>query len=147
MTQRTTPAKGLPRAFQKGGGNPSGQPPKRASAVLRDLLVEVPSELDRKRMAEALGLASYEDVPAEWEGGTVGALWWMRVRQAYAGDEGAIADILERSNPKPRRMEVSGPNGGPLRSQISQGPPTEAEVDSGAAFYAALAGEDDELDE
>jgi len=63
----------------------------------------------------------------------MGLLLWMRERQAYGGHEGAMADLLDRVFPKPRRHELSGPDGGPLA--VRRAPPQgSANPDEAAAF-------------
>ena len=143
MSDRTSPAKGLPRVFQTGGGNPSGQPPKKPSTLFREVMSAAPTDLERKAIAEALGYPSFEQVPGTFESG-VHSVWWMVRQMAFRGDWEAVREVIERTNPKPRRMEVSGPNGGPLRSRVTTGPPTAEEIASGEAYYGALPGTDED---
>ncbi len=145
MSNRISPARGLPTVFQISGSNPAGQPQKKPGTVLREILAMPPSDLSRKAIAEALGLPSYEDVPLF--DSKLRRILWTLVELADRGDMEAAREILDRIYPKPRRMEVSGPGGGPLRSRVQTGPPTAEEIASGDALYAALAGEEKDLEE
>jgi hypothetical protein len=138
MTQRRSPAAGVPSGI-RAGGNPSGRPTKRAASVFRDIAHEQPTELERKAIAEALGFTSVDEVPDYFES-FIECVWWMRKQQAVRGHDEAIRDFLDRANPKPRRMEVSGPGGGPLRGAITVARPSDAEAAASRQYYEELAG-------
>lgn len=130
------PAEGIPRAIRAGAAA-TGR--REASAVFRALAQQQPSELDRKRIADALGFENVDDVPDYFES-ALGALWWLRLQQAFAGNSDAIADFLDRANPKPRRMEVTGADGGPVRAAIAAVAPGSPEAAAAQDYYQLVAG-------
>jgi hypothetical protein len=144
MSKSINPSAGIPARVRQNLGLGPGKR-GRAMAIFRSHLNEAPSELDRKRAAEALGLARVDDVPDDLAT-VLDLLWWLRRMQAVAGSENAIADFLDRATPKPRRMEVTGADGAPLRAHISAAPPTDAERAAADDYYRELTASPDEGD-
>lgn len=59
---------------------------------------------------------------------------WMRRKQARRGNEAAISDVLDRTDPKPRRHEHTGPGVTPLfRSPVGG---SGVGPDAAAEYYA-----------
>lgn len=127
------PGEGVPRGIRVGG---AGSRPLKGDAAFRAYFSQRPSDLQRAKIAEVLG-CHVDEVPDYFE-----TLWDLIVyavgEKAVRGSEWAMGEILDRLSPKPRRMEVSGPDGGPVRGAISTSPPSTEEAAASAAYYAAL---------
>ena len=66
-----------------------------------------------------------------------GLLWWMRrYGRLLAGNEVAISDFLDRLFAKPRRVELTGAGGGPLRAAGAASP---EEIEQAEDYYEQLA--------
>jgi len=142
MKNSESPAKGVPSVFRS--GNPAGQKPVKGAKIFSAEMRHPPTELDRARMAEALG-CPLDAVPDYFET-FLHQLAWMIKMAATRGNWDAIREILDREVPKPRRVELSGPGGGPLRSAVTSAQPTSEEAAAAQAYYEALAAQDDEED-
>ncbi len=129
----THPSEGVPSAIRSGGG----RRPRITMAMFQARWSETPSELDRKTVAAAAGLDSVDDVPDYFATKADLVLWLLDVK-VMRGEQWALSEVMDRLWPKPRRMEVSGPEGGPLRSVVSTIPPTEGEAAEARAYAEAL---------
>jgi hypothetical protein len=128
------PSEGVPAAIRSGGG--PGRKPRRADVVFRTYFQQAPTELQRRKLAEYLGIAT-DEVPDYYESAWDLIVWGLG-EMALRGNQWAMGEILDRLAPKPRRMEVSGPEGGPVRGHISAAPPSTEEQAASQAYYRAL---------
>jgi transcriptional regulator with XRE-family HTH domain len=91
-------------------------------------------DLVLRRVAGALGI-EVSDIPDSARQSPE-ALAAFQVRmQTFGGDEKAATHVLDRLSPKPRRMEVSGPGGDPVRTTTTIIPPS---ADGGKSYYERL---------
>jgi hypothetical protein len=91
-------------------------------------------DLVLRRVAGALGI-EVSDIPDSARQSPE-ALAAFQVRmQTFGGDDKAATHVLDRLSPKPRRMEVSGPGGDPVRTTTTVIPPS---ADGGKSYYERL---------
>ncbi len=120
-------------------GNPAGRKKGRLlSEDLRTLLKYGVPEAWQKDVAALLGVK-----PAQLKGLRIQELVAaVLVRQAVVdGERGAMQEIYDRLDPKPKRIEISGRDGTPVRATLLAAKMTEEEAASG---YRALLEGDDE---
>jgi hypothetical protein len=139
MTQGVLPAvvpqSGVP-ARVRTGGSALTRRRRAGEAIFRAYFAQRPSEVQRAALAVTLGVST-DDVPDYFET-LQDLLVWGLGEMAVRGNQWALAEILDRIAPKPRRMEVSGPDGGPLRAHLTASAPSSEEAAEARAYYDAL---------
>lgn len=127
-------------SFRKGySGNPFGKPRGRNFQThLREALQRVGTNKAREVAAARVGcdpsdipedVVTFEDLMA-----------WVAAMLAVAGNHEFWREFGDRVAPKPRRVEVSGPGGGPVRQTITQSD-NPAEANAAQEYYDELDGE------
>ncbi len=127
--------KGIPVARWKGvRGVGAGRARVPWSKILEAQHAEQAGDFERRRVAQALGLRDTRVVPKNM---TVGELLaWQSTQMALAGDPHARTAVLDRTAPKPKRIEINDitrHSRSPLDAQENEPGATEA-----ADFMAAL---------
>lgn len=128
-------------------GNPGHHGPRRQRKFFRSAvrrMFNAPggiTDFMRQYASEALGIP-VEQIPVEIETPAELAIWVMGVR-ACGGNIDAFREFADRLDPKPRRVELSGPDGSPVRAALSAVRSTE-EQEAAQRYYDRLNSGDDE---
>lgn len=138
--QRFDPVKGLDLAEREAAGllsRPNRGQPLKPAAMLRRMLMARP---DTARMDEAARALGYTDAAAAGMAGvdtTLALILWMQQRAALLGQAWALAGILDRVLPKPKRVELTGSGpGGAI--PIQPVPPGAAGTRAASDYFAEL---------
>lgn len=145
MTEETqAPERDTQGRFQKGSsGNPSGRPKGGGPLVrrFRDILESPPTLEMCIEAGDVLNLRDEEAAALCGRFETFGDLLaHVTALRALRGTVDFLREIGDRVDPKPRRVEVSGPGGGPMRGTISSSQ-SEEERDAAANYMDDLDGD------
>lgn len=131
--------------FKKGhSGNPLGKGRgKNFATTLREAFQRSAPNKARELAANRVGMA-VADIPEEVE--TIEELMaWTAGMMAVQGNSDFCKEFGDRAYPKPKRVEVSGPGGGPVRQAVITGDKA-AEATAGQDYYGQLEGDPDDED-
>lgn len=117
-------------------GNPAGRPPGRG-ALTRAWIGQLGEAPTDQQYAQAAATAGLEPGEVPRQETVADLLAWLRTWEALRGNLDSFREIGDRVDPKPRRVEVSGPGGGPLRGSIG-GAPSDDERREAEGFYDEL---------
>lgn len=116
-------------------GNPAGMPRGTFSLARheRKRLGEPPTEQQRRQAAIGAGVKESEVPHLDCLGSLLG---WVAEMRALAGHGTDFAQIFDRLDPKPNKVDVAVER--PKRSQVPEGAPADVEREASEEFYDRL---------
>ena len=120
-----------------GPGRPKGS--KSLSDALRRRLKAGLGEDELVKMMEVFDLTDAQREMLNSMENRLDVLAELLILRALSGNLDTFKEIFDRLDPKPRRTEISGPGGGPVRSIAA--PVDIGEAEAERAYHDALRGE------